>query len=142
MPAMFELCNKKLGISQKIASFALPVGIQFNMTGACFYLAMPTALMIKAYGIEWTTDLIFTLIITIFMMSITMPMVAGAAIICLSSTFSAIGVPIEAVAIFLCIDIIVEMIGAVSCTTSDTLSTFILARSENMVDENIYTAKS
>ena len=108
------------------------------MTGACFYLAMPTALMIKAYGIEWTTDLIFTLIITIFMMSITMPMVAGAGIICLSSTFSAIGVPIEAVAIFFCIDIIVEMIGTVSCTTSDILSTFILARSENMVDEDIY----
>ncbi|MBR1646799.1 MAG: hypothetical protein IJ685_08485 [Selenomonadaceae bacterium] len=51
-----------------------------------------------------------------------------------------VGVPPEAVAMILCIDPIAAMFNAVSNTSMNITSTFIVANSLNFVDKEIYSA--
>ena len=69
LPATMKFATENLGISSKITSFVVPVGLQFNKEGNCFFFAMSTAMMMKIYGIELNFDSGITFFITLFLMS-------------------------------------------------------------------------
>ena len=56
LPATMKFSSGKLGISSKLTSFVVPVGLQFNKQGNCFFFTMSTAMMMKVYGIELDFD--------------------------------------------------------------------------------------
>ena len=138
MPATMKFVVEKLGISSKLTSFVVPVGLQFNKQGNCFFFAMSTAMMLKVYGIAVTDELLITFLITLFLMSITKPSIPCAGIICLTYLFTAMGIPAEAVMTVLGIEPIMALFIAVCNVLSNSAVSFIVARKENMVDLNIY----
>lgn len=99
---------------------------------------MSTAMMMKVYGIEITSDSLITFLITLFLMSITKPSIPCAGIICLTYLFKAMGIPAEAVMTVLGIEPIMALFIAVCNVLSNSAVSFIVARKENMVDLNIY----
>ena len=138
MPDTMKFATENLGISSKLTSFVVPVGLQFNKQGNCFFFAMSTAMMLKVYGIEVTTDSLITFFITLFFMSITKPSIPCAGIICLTYLFSAMKIPAESVMTVLGIEPIMALFIAVCNVLSNSAVSFIVARKENMVDLNIY----
>ena len=138
LPATIKFATENLGISSKLTSFVVPIGLQFNKQGNCFFFAMSTAMMMKVYGIELTADNCITFLIILFLMSITKPSIPCAGIICLTYLFSAMNIPSEAVMTVLGIEPIMALFIAVCNVVSNTAVAFIVAKKENMIDLNIY----
>ena len=138
LPATMKFATKNLGISSKLTSFVVPVGLQFNKQGNCFFFAMSTAMMMKVYGIELTTDTFITFFVTLFLMSITKPSIPCAGIICLTYLFDVMTIPAEAVTVVLGIEPIMALFIAVCNVVSNTAVAFVVARRENAVDLDIY----
>ncbi len=138
LPDTLTLCTDKLGINPQLSSFSIPVGIQINAAGNCFYIALPAFLMAKVFGVDVDEDFLVTVFFSAFLMAISMPTVPGVGILCLGYMLTAIGVPAGAVMIILCIDPILDMTYTVTNVVCDVTTTFLLAKSENMVDEKVY----
>ena len=141
LPATMKFATENLGISSKFTSFVVPVGLQFNKEGNCFFFAMSTAMMMKIYGIELNFDSGIIFFITLFLMSITKPSIPCAGIICLTYIFTAMKIPMEAVMTVLGIEPIMALFIAVCNVVSNTAVAFVVALKENTVDLNIYKKK-
>ena len=138
LPATMRFVTDNLGISAKLASFVVPVGLQFNKEGNCFFFAMVASMMMRVYGIELSAELLLTFFITLFLMSISKPSIPCAGIICLTYLFTAVGIPGEAVMQVLGIEPILALFIAVCNVTGNTAVSFIVTAKENMVDMEKY----
>lgn len=128
LPQALDFCEAKFGIRKKLAMFTLPVGIQFNMNGTGFYIILVSVLMARTVGIAFDADTLLSLLLSAFIVSFTLPGCPGASLIGLSSVFEAVGVPVNAVAIFLCIDPVVSMVNTVGNVISNIASTLIAGK--------------
>ncbi len=128
LPQTIDFCEGKFGVNRKLAMFTLPVGIQFNMNSTGFYIAIVTVLMARTCGIALDAETLLSLFISLFIVSFTLPGCPGSALIGLSSVFAAVGVPMGAVTVFLCIDPIASMINTVGNVASNIASTLIAGK--------------
>ena len=140
MPMTMDICVKKLGVSPKITSFAIPVGTTVNMNGACLYMPLAVIMFMKMYGI----DVDFKALLLIFAMTMSVavgtPAVPNVGVIFLLTAISMFGVPKEIAGLLFCMDAIADRICTCVNVMGNTTATWILARTENLVDEKIYSA--
>ncbi|MBQ6583174.1 MAG: dicarboxylate/amino acid:cation symporter, partial [Mogibacterium sp.] len=103
MPTNMKICTDKFGISPKVSSFSVPLGSTINMDGSNIYLTIFALYLAKLYGVEISGSMLFSMIITIILLSLGSPGVPGAGLICLGVVLSHIGVPVEAIALVIAI---------------------------------------
>lgn len=138
LPLNFEVCGKKLGISPKVYSLALPLGATINMDGTCIYLAVFALSLAHMYGIEITGAGILSIVISIIVLSIGAPGVPGSGMICLSVLLTQLGVPVEAVGLVMGIDPLIGMMRCMSNCLGDVVASTVVAKKENVLDMEIY----
>ena len=90
------------------------------------------------YGVELDFDVLFTVFVTVVALSIGAPGVPGGAFVCLASIVAALGLPVEATAIILGIDPICSMLRATLNAVGDIAATTALAKTEHLIDEEVY----
>ena len=140
MPFTLRFCTEKMGVSEKLSSFSIPVGATVNMDGGCFYLSIASIMLARMYGVELNFDVLFTIFVTVVALSIGAPGVPGGAFVCLASIVAALGLPKEAAAVVLGIDPICSMLRAALNAVGDISATTVLACNENLIDKKIYFA--
>lgn len=138
MPFTMKFCTKKMGVSQKLSSFSIPIGATVNMDGGCFYLSIASIMLAKIYGAELNFEILSTIFLTVVALSIGAPGVPGGAFICLASIVVELGLPTEATAIVLGVDPVCSMLRTALNTTGDIAVTTALAKNEKLMDEKIY----
>lgn len=138
MPVNMQTCRDQLGISSKVCSFSIPLGATVNMDGSCIYLAVAALFLAKIYGVSLSGSEMFSLVFSILILSIGAPGVPGSAFICLSVLLVQIGVPVEAVGLLMGIDPILSMFRATSNTTGDAAVSLAVAKTEGLLDLNVY----
>ncbi len=84
--------------------------------------------MAQTVGVALNADMLLSLLLSAFIVSLTIPGCPGATFIGLSSIFEAIGVPVGAVALFLCIDPFISMLCTVGNVTNNVASTLIVGK--------------
>lgn len=141
MPSNLDCCQKKLGISSKIASFSIPLGATINMDGTCIYLSVASLLLANIYGVDITGSTLVTLLLSILMLSIGAPGVSGSALICLSTLVVQLGIPVESVALFMGVDQILSMFRAAANSTGDAAVSVVVAKLENLLDTTVFRGK-
>ncbi len=140
MPFTLRFCTEKMGISEKLSSFSIPIGATVNMDGGCFYLSIASIMLARMYGVELNFDVLFTIFVTVVALSIGAPGVPGGAFVCLASIVVALGLPKEATAVVLGIDPICSMLRATLNSVGDIAATTSLASNENLIDKKVYAA--
>lgn len=138
LPFVLKFCEEKLGINPNLATFSIPVGVQLNKAGNCMFFSLMTLMMMAIYGIELTPDLFVTLLFSVCIMSIAKPPVPCGGIICLAYLFTVVGVPAEAISVVICVDPIAAMFNGVCNESANITTTFALAKSNNMLDQEVY----
>ena len=142
MPFTMNFCTNKLGIAPKISSFAIPIGTTVNMNGACISLSTISIMFLRMYGVEVdlnTLAAVFTMTISL---SIGMPAVPNAGVICLLTFLGTFGVPNDIAGLLFCISALCDKLITCFNVTGDTVAAFVLARMENLTDEKIYLANN
>lgn len=138
MPQTLDTCTHRLGISPKISSFSMPLGSTINMDGACVYLTLSTLFLAAVYHVPVTPDMLIKLAVTIVILSMGAPPIAGAGFICLSILVLQIGVPIEGLGVLMGIDQIMSMVRTLINGTGDFVGTAVVAASEKLMDDAVF----
>lgn len=131
LPVTMERCEEKLGVSEEISSFVLPLGATINMDGTALYQAVAAVFIAQTLGMELGLTAQLTIVLTAVLASIGTAAVPGAGIIMLVIILEAIGVPSAGIALILGVDRILDMLRTVTNITGDATVATIVAASEN-----------
>ena len=77
--------------------------------------------------------------VTVILLSMATPGVAGSGIIMLATLLKSINVPVESIGLIMGICSLLGMTQTVSNTSSDVAISLIVARAGNLVDEKVYS---
>lgn len=138
MPFTMKFCNEKLGISPKLSSFSIPIGATVNMDGTSILYSTSCIMLLKMYGVEIDSTAIFSLLITIFTLSIGTPGIPGGAIVLIAAILGIFGVPAEASAVVMGIYPMMDRLATCSNVTGDIAMATVLAANENLLDKQVY----
>lgn len=134
MPRNIQICTEKLGISPKVCNFSIPLGATINMDGGSVHFAVTFMFLAKLYGVEVPQAAMFSVVLTIILLSLGTPGVPGATLVCLGVLLQQVGVPIAAIGIVMGVDPLLDMFRTMSNTTGDMAVTLIVAKTEGLLD--------
>ena len=130
LPLNMETVEQKLGVSQRVTSFVLPMGMTINMDGTSLYQAVAAVFIAQVLGIELTWVQLLTIVATTTRSSIGTPGIPGGAVVILLMVLSSVGLPPEGLALILGLDRPLDMLRTVVNVTGD-------ATVASIVDANV-----
>ena len=133
LPVTMERCEEKLGVSEEVSSFVLPLGATINMDGTALYQAVAAVFIAQVVGIDLGLGSQLTIVLTAVLASIGTAAVPGAGIIMLVIILEAVGVPAEGIALILGVDRILDMCRTVTNVTGDATVATVVAASEGQL---------
>ena len=137
LPLSMDTCWK-MGISHRIVSFSLPLGSSINMDGSSLVMSIICMFMARIYGIEITPALLFTVLVSILLLSLGAPSMAGADLAIIVVLLNQIGIPATAIALIMGIDTLLDMMQAMCNTTSDAAIALIVAKRSGELNTEMY----
>ncbi|MEL0337771.1 MAG: dicarboxylate/amino acid:cation symporter, partial [bacterium] len=133
LPITMERCEEKLGVSEEVSSFVLPLGATINMDGTAQYQAVAAVFISQALGMDLSISDQITIILTTVLASIGTAAVPAAGIIMLIIILESVGVPSAGVALILGVDRILDMVRTTVNVTGDAAVAVSVAASENQL---------
>lgn len=132
-----DCCEKKLGIVKKLVNFGVPLGTAFSRPGHAVTFFCMCLYMADYYGISISLSWIVTAIITCGLFAIALPPVPGGGIACYSILFLQLGIPVEALAIAVVLEIILDFIATALNMVAVPLDLTRVAGKLEMVETNV-----
>ncbi len=133
LPVTMERCEEKLGVSEEVSSFVLPLGATINMDGTALYQAVAAVFIAQAIGLDLGLAAQLTIVFTAVLASIGTAAVPGAGIIMLVIILQSINVPVAGIALILGVDRILDMLRTVTNVTGDATVATVIAASEGQL---------
>lgn len=134
LPISMEAAQEKLGISKTVSNFVLNLGSTINMDGGAIYQAACAVFISQIYGIELSFTQLIILLITASLASVGAAAIPGTVIVMMTMVLSAVGLPLEAIALIAGVDRILDMITtSVNVTGDISACVFVSACEENKV---------
>ena len=130
LPVTMERAEEKLGVSEEVSSFVLPLGATVNMDGTALYLAVAAVFIGDALGMDLNFSAQLIIVMTAVLASIGAAAVPSAGLIMLVIVLEAIGVPAAGIALILGVDRILDMCRTVTNITGDATVAAVVAASE------------
>lgn len=138
IPVTLETVEEKLGVRNEIASFTVPLGATINMDGTAIMLGVATVFIAQYYGIDIGMSGYLTVILTATLASIGTAGVPGVGLVMLTMVLAQVGLPVEGIALIIGVDRILDMVRTAVNITGDSVASVVIAKSENMLDEDVY----
>ena len=135
LPVTMDICEKKLGVPNRIASFVLPLGTTVNMDGTALYQAVATMFIAQVYGFDLNLTQQLTIVLTAALAAVGTAPVPGVGLIMLIIVLKSVGVPEEGIALIIGVDRILDMCRTVPNVIADSLACVVIASSEGELRE-------
>lgn len=136
IPVTMRTLTEKLQVSKSVAGFGVPLGATMNMSGVSIYIALATIFVANAFGQPINSADIFTLGLTILLLSIGAGGVPGGGVVMVGVLLHQLGLPPEGLAIIAAVDRINDMFCTSSNVVGDTAVNTIVAKSEGELARN------
>ncbi|MEE0237277.1 MAG: dicarboxylate/amino acid:cation symporter [Bacteroidales bacterium] len=130
LPLIISDAKEKMGVSNNIASFTVPLGITFNKIGTIVYECVAVIFVAQAVGMDLTAAQQVSLIGASIVTVLGAPSVPMAGVITLAVLLAAMGLPTDYIGMFMAIDILCDMPKTLLNAYSVSCSAIIVARSE------------
>ena len=131
LPLNLETTENKLGVSNEVTSFVLPVGATINMDGTSCYQAIAVLFIAQVIGIDLTLMQLFTIILMTIISSIGTPSIPGGSYVILTMVLASVGIPPEGLALILGIDRPLDMLRTAVNVTGDATVAAIVDTQNN-----------
>ena len=141
IPMAIETLDEKIGVSKKISSFTIPLGATINMDGTAIMQGVAVCFAAQAFGITLTPTDYLTVIATATLASIGTAGVPSVGLITLSMVFASVGLPVEAIAMIMGIDRILDMARTMVNITGDAMCTAIVANQDGALNRDVFNSK-
>ncbi len=138
IPLSIETLKEKIGVSEKISSFTIPLGATINMDGTAIMQGVAVVFVSQAFGIDLNLNAYLTVILTATLASIGTAGVPGVGLITLSMVFNSVGLPVEGIGLIMGIDRILDMTRTAVNITGDAVCTTIVAKQEKSFEIEVF----
>jgi proton glutamate symport protein len=119
-----------LGVPRRIVAFVLPTGYSFNLDGSTLYLALASVFAAQAAGIDMPISTQLVMMLTLMLTSKGVAAVPRASLVILSGALAQFGLPLQAVAVILGVDALMDMGRTSLNVVGNCLATVVMARWE------------
>ncbi|WP_456267317.1 dicarboxylate/amino acid:cation symporter [Kushneria sp. AK178] len=141
LPVSIRCARERLGISQGVAGFVLPVGATINMDGTALYMGVVALFVAQLTGTDLSMVDYAMIVLTGTLASIGTAGVPGAGLIMLSIVFAQTSLPLEALGLIAGIDRILDMARTAVNVSGDMMVTTLIGKSEREIDLDTYNAR-
>jgi len=130
LPVSLETTQRKLGVSETIAKFVLPIGATVNKGGTVIYQSVAVVFIAQAYGVPLSLANYAMIGLITLISSFGTPSIPGAGLIILTLILTSAGLPVEGVAVIAGIDRVLDMIRTPTNVIGDCVVAVVVAESE------------
>ncbi len=128
---------EQMGVPRRIVAFVLPTGYSFNLDGSTLYLALASVFAAQAAGIDMPIGSQILMMLTLMLTSKGVAAVPRAALVILSGALAQFGLPLQAVAVILGVDALMDMARTSLNVVGNCLATVVMARLEGDFDRGV-----
>ena len=133
LPVTMECCEERLGVSEEVTSFVVPIGATINMDGTALYQGVAAVFIAQMYGLDLTIGDQLQIVLTATLASIGTAAVPGVGIVMLVIVLQSVGIPLEGIAVILGVDRILDMCRTACNVTGDCMVCSVVAAGENAI---------
>jgi proton glutamate symport protein len=119
-----------IGVPRRIVAFVIPTGYSFNLDGSTLYLAVASVFTAQAAGVALSLSQQLLMMFTLMVTSKGVAGVPRASLVILAGTLASFQLPLEAVAVLLGVDVLMDMARTTVNLVGNCLATVVLARWE------------
>lgn len=130
LPVTMQCVEKNAGVSPRVAGFTLPLGTTINMDGTALYECAVVLFIAQLYGVslDWTQQLL--IVVLALLTSIGVAGIPAASLVAIVIILQALGLPLEAIAIVMATDRILDMMRTTVNVFGDSTAAAVIAASE------------
>jgi proton glutamate symport protein len=130
LPLTMETVETEDGVSNKIASFTLPLGATVNMDGTALYECVAVMFIAQAYGIDLTFGQQLMVVFTALLAAIGAAGIPMAGLVMMAVVLNAVGLPLEGIGLVLAVDRLLDMFRTTVNVYGDSCGAVVIAKSE------------
>jgi proton glutamate symport protein len=121
---------EQLGVPKRIVAFVLPTGYSFNLDGTTLYLALASVFAAQAAGIDMPLSTQLVMMLTLMLTSKGVAAVPRASLVVLSGAIAQFNLPLQAIAVILGVDALMDMARTSLNVVGNCLATVVMAKWE------------
>jgi len=129
LPVTLRTVEKRVGVKNEVASFAIPLGATINMDGTAIMQGVATVFIAQFYAIDLTLSDYMMVILTATLASIGTAGVPGVGLIMLAMVLDQVGLPVEGIGLIIGIDRLLDMMRTSVNVVGDGTVATIVAKS-------------
>ena len=130
LPLTMECVRDNARVSNRTASFVLPLGATVNMDGTALYECVAAMFIAQAYGLQLDFVTQFTIVMVALLTSIGVAGIPAASLVAITIILATIGLPAEAIGLILAVDRILDMLRTSVNVFSDSCGAVLIAKTE------------
>jgi len=130
LPLSLECLEKRGGVSERVASFVMPLGTSINHAGSALYECAGAMFIAQAYGLELSFAQQFVVVTLALLTSMGVAGIPAASLVAIAVILAAVGLPPEGIGALLVLDRLLDMARTAINVFADSACTVIVARLE------------
>ena len=130
LPITMECVEVNTGVSNRVASFVLPLGATVNMDGTALYEAVAAMFIAQAYGIDLSVGQQVVIMLTATLASIGAAAIPSAALVTMVIVLRSVNLPMEGIGMIWAVDRILDMFRTTVNAFSDSVGAVVISRLE------------
>ena len=142
IPMAIETLDEKIGVSKKISSFTIPLGATINMDGTAIMQVIAAMFIAASSGYKVTFMSMAVIAVLALIASVGTPAAPGAGAVILFTILTGMGYTNDAAllaySLILSINRPIEMLVTSLNVVGDASTSVIVAKKENMIDQEVY----
>ena len=138
LPVSLSLSNERMGISDKVSGFTLPLGNTCNMDAAALVQAAIAVFACNLYGLELTWSNILTIVVLGIFLSIGTAGVKGSAMVMTTVSLTTLGLPLTLIPILTAIWPLIDPTNTTLNITGDLVGTATVAKKLSLMNEEVF----
>lgn len=128
LPVTMDTVEERVGVSNNVSSFVLPLGATVNMNGTALYECAAAMFLAQAYGLDLSFGVQFTIVVIALLTSVGVAGVPSASLVAIAIILAAVGLPVEAIGVLLVFDRVLDMCRTCVNVWGDACCATIIAR--------------
>lgn len=130
LPVSLDCIEQKVGVSNKIASFSLPLGTSLNLAGSSMQVMVAVLFIANVYGVNLNFSTQLVVFLMTWLLSIGVAGIPSASLVSIVIVLTAIGFPADGVALIMAVERILDMFRTTVNVYCNSCSSVLIARSE------------
>lgn len=140
LPVTIKSLVEGVGVSENIASFVAPLGSTIGLNGCGgFYPAIVAIFAANVFNVELTMYSYILIVVTAIISSIGIAGVPGSATMSTTVMLTALGLPIEALAMVIAVDSIIDMIRTATNVTGASVAALVVDQTEKRKEYEVHS---